>query len=331
MRVFSRCLLAGCALLASVSGTRVHAACQICFQFLLDTSSCQGCGYYFTREGAGFLDASRMGGAYWALDLGNPAPGVGVDNGAWGPVNATIPWLRINATGAYLLGFWCDDPAIDGCIEGPPVPQPAKMVLLVTDADPPAPAARSYFAIACVQKNVNSNYNFGNVAGTIIDLKRIPKPVIAGASHWPDNHAILVLTVAPPVLPSAVYTDGACAPAASRLVTGYEILLRAIPRGDPPPGDRSRATGGWVDAAFASLGAGATITISCLSDDDVYLATSLVFNSGFQTDVVSENSTRVECGPNVADRPPSPVHRRGRPRGTLTLGESAPPDPPPIP
>jgi hypothetical protein len=56
---------------------------------------------------------------------------------------------------------------------------------------------------------------------------------------------------------------------------------------------------------------GSPVTVEALcgaTNVDVYLATQLTFDSGFTTDVVSANSTRIECGPNVAN--PTPIRPR---------------------
>ncbi len=45
----------------------------------------------------------------------------------------------------------------------------------------------------------------------------------------------------------------------------------------------------------------ATVSETCATDSDVYYAHSIVFDSGFETAYVSANSTRVQCGPTVAN------------------------------
>ena len=118
-----------------------------------------------------------------------------------------------------------------------------------------------------------------------------------------------------PSAASGVYNkDGCdCAP------TGYRILQQILPRGSMPPSDRSA---GWTDASgVVPATQGTTVTATCgAADQDVYLATELIFDSGFGTSIVSANSSRVECGTTLADpddkpRTPRPRLDRPNPRG----------------
>jgi hypothetical protein len=49
-------------------------------------------------------------------------------------------------------------------------------------------------------------------------------------------------------------------------------------------------------------------------DNDVYLSTELWFDSDFTAPFVSSNSTRIECGPTLAD-PEKPRFRPGSQQG----------------
>ena len=76
-----------------------------------------------------------------------------------------------------------------------------------------------------------------------------------------------------------------------------------VPRGNMPPTGRDAAAwdvptladGVTPQGVTAFGGAGVSLASACgSSDTDVYLTTQLVFDSGFTTDVVSANSTRME-------------------------------------
>jgi len=43
------------------------------------------------------------------------------------------------------------------------------------------------------------------------------------------------------------------------------------------------------------------VTLTCATDRDAYIATSIVTEIGTESGHVSANSQRVECGPNLAE------------------------------
>ena len=107
--------------LALIAGAQpAQAACGAPF---LITSIDQGGGAYSyvitpgVDVGDGFRGSSiteDFGGAFWALGFGNPAPGVGADNGAWPALN----WLyTYPGYPASILTTWAADPSIDTCID----------------------------------------------------------------------------------------------------------------------------------------------------------------------------------------------------------------------
>ena len=83
---------------------------------------------------------------------------------------------------------------------------------------------------------------------------------------------------------------------------------------------------GWTAGGNpAALGSATTFTVPCgATDVDVYVAGAYRWATGFETAVVGANSTRVECGPNLANpadtmiRPVTPQ----RPRPTQKQGKT---------
>ena len=73
-----------------------------------------------------------------------------------------------------------------------------------------------------------------------------------------------------------------------------------------------------VEQLIRGLGGRLEAFCYAFGDSDVYLATSLVFESGFELQLVGENSVRVACGPTIAQpddlqpRKPGRKPRRGK-------------------
>jgi hypothetical protein len=277
---------------------------------------------------------------FWALGTGNPAVGPGDDAGGYThsglpdfvyPAGGTS-WLYLNysyAGSGYYYYFageiftgWGASAAIDGCVQNN---APGTCTcLLITDHDP----TDSYFAILSDNADINTwntelsqpgSDGAGNF-GEII-LRPVPDPSILNTvRRTPSLDLDITVSVANPT--SAIYggRDGAgcaCGP------IGYKVLENIVLRGSPPPTNRDIVTGGWVESTLggASTGTaqpangtpmGTSVLVESIcgsTDHDVYIATQLIFDSGFTTPVVSGNGTRIECGPNIAE----PVKPRFRP------------------
>jgi len=263
---------------------------------------------------------SSFSGLFWALGAGDPATGLGDDNGT----HAEDGWFGYNATPSidfYYAGYidtnW-SVAGIDGCLYNAgstgSLDGDECTCVLLSDQN----GADGYFAVASGQVNVvgNTSLNMpgsdGNGNSGPIILVPIPKPFITNTVVDPGTLDIdLTVTVA--AFSAGVYVkDGCdCGP------TGFKVVSIAIPLGDPPPADRDASL--WTEIELAGGGAqpvtpfGSAVTVesTCGSaNTDVYLATALVFDSGFGPAVVSRNSTRVECGPNMAN----PWSSRSRPQ-----------------
>lgn len=260
---------------------------------------------------------------FWGLGAGDPAIGFGNDNGAYDMIAAGGVYVYgygvgagydPNASfwyGATIFGSW-DGGTTDGCVGGNNC-----MCVLITDEE----GGVGTFAISGGMATANFD-TFFNRSGTSdggrsnapIVLVPIPSPQINGSSRdVATNDVTFNMNV--PAVGSGDYTQDGCACAP----TAYRILQTVVPRGGMPP--TSRDLGAWTDLGGANIGVATDVTSNCGSqDNDVYLATQLVFDSGFGTHTVSSNSTRVECGPNLAtpsdgtprpDRPTRPERPRG--------------------
>jgi hypothetical protein len=256
----------------------------------------------------------NLSATFWRLGAGDPAIGIGNDNGSFDLVGAGGVYFPAYASsgyygGASLVSGW--QPGTDGCIDGGNC-----LCMLLTDTD----GDNTYYAIASAQSSATlttvlrqpGTDGSGAYAAPII-LQPVQAPQITGSTRAGTE---VVLDVNVPA-PGAVYNSGNtnCNCAA----TGYRVLTQTLARGSMPPSDRSS---GWVEASgVVPIGTPTQVTTSCgATDQDVYLATELVFDSGFGTSVVSRNSSRVECGTTLADpddkpRTPRPRLDRPSPRG----------------
>ena len=134
-----------------------------------------------------------------------------------------------------------------------------------------------------------------------IELEEIPLPMFFDArvvSAAETQVEIMGPRVAD--LEAGFYTDGFRS--ASEVLEGYRIYVQKLARDSAPPKDRKRDA--WT-AATGILGLGTSIGLSlkCSVDEDVYFATSLVFDNGVETAHLSSNSRRIRCGPLSCDDP----------------------------
>jgi hypothetical protein len=247
-------------------------------------------------------------GSFWAQGTGDPAVGAGNDNGTFdlvatgGIFYPSFPSYGYYA-GAELFTGW--QPGTDGCIGGSNC-----LCMLLTDTD----GANTYFAVVGSQSSptFTTSLEQGGTDGSglynaPIIMQPVSAPAINGSARV-GTDVQLSVSVGPQ---QGVYMkDGCnCGP------TGYKVLQQIVPRGNMPPSDRAV---GWVDAPLAgggvqgvnAIGSQIDVQSTCgTADQDVYLATQLFFDSGFSTSLVSGNSSRVECGTNLADPDSKPRQR----------------------
>lgn len=263
-------------------------------------------------------------GVFWSVGNGDPAIGSGDDNGLF-----TIdryfsyygnPGLDYYEAGSFAT-TWAADSIIDGCISNAGAPGTTCTCVLLTDQD----GATGYYAMAANRTDIledtllNMPGTDGNGNPGAIMLQAIPRPAIVGSAYDPGTGNV-TLQVNVTGNPGDYNKDPgfcACGP------VGFKVVQQVLPTGSAPPADRD--AGLWVDATLVGGGVqdvnplGATIELQtdCAGDQDVYFATQFYYDSGFVTNVVSSNSTQVECGPNLAD--PQAVRPRAVPDGPREL------------
>lgn len=259
----------------------------------------------------------KFRGFFWALGSGNVAIGTGNDNGAY----ASSEWVQRNSSeyagttyfyAAYLTGptggilNWTT-PSVDGCIGG----TGACACIIMSDEY----NGQGYFAVLGDNPDGQQNYDFSGLTSGIFRLAPTPKPVIQSASREAGTNNLLLSVTVPPLAQGLFQTAGC------NCVAGFRVYGITVPRGGQPPVGRDIATDGWQLLATTAgtaqtttpIGGSAGVRVDCgATNTDVYLATQIVGDSGFSTSLVSQNSTRIECGPQLADpinRPRVPLNR----------------------
>jgi hypothetical protein len=261
-------------------------------------------GNYYTKPWTPAFEAT-----FWALGTGNPAIGPGDDAGSF-----TVPpaaWAYYNPTyyGAYyyagsIFSGWGLSAAIDGCIQNNP-PLSCTCVLL-TDED----GVTGYYAalgnnassgLWWTQLDQPGNDGALNAGPLILDL--IPRPIILNTVRR-GTTLDLDITATVNVNPAADFTLGPCACGP----VGFKLVETVQARGTAPPATRQAVS--WTPMNLTGGGAqpvtamGSPVTVESLcgaTNTDVYVAAELHFDSGFTAPVVSGNSTRIECGPQIAE------------------------------
>jgi hypothetical protein len=279
---------------------------------------------------------------FWDLGFGNQTPGPGNDNGNFGGgFSDTGPatcsgnqWVCANFTGGsgfygagLLVGGWSSSNQVDGCGVAA-FPATKCSCVLITDQW----SGVGYYLIAGAAHDPTGTFDFTQPGGAPLELVPIPKPGITGSQRLQPSLDVVLNTRIPAPAAGVYLKDGCnCAP------TGYKILQQILPEMSPAPTDRA-LTAGWTEpnredgspqpangSPFGTgMGQGVNVRSACgMSDTDVYLATQLIFPDGYRATILSENSTRVECGPNLAtpapDRPERPERNN---TGRVPIGRS---------
>jgi hypothetical protein len=285
MKVISKLAVLGAfCLVAAALSSPAQAACVVSYginQLAVPYT-------YVVTPGTGALE-----GNFWALGFGDPdnVPTPGSDSG-------TVPasdWVSgPPPNGQYLNGSW-STPGHDGCVQDPPVTQPAETVVALHDAS--ADGTQAYYAVACVEEDAGGDFNYNTgLGGVNINLAPMPKPVIVTASSGAGTATVTLNIEA---IGAGVYRGaGECSSA--NLVTQYRIYSRNAPA-DPS----SRAPGAWtpVGAATAVGAPTGPVVLNCNPGEVVFLAAQLIYDSGFVSPIVSASKTGLSCSSTVADPP----------------------------
>ncbi len=264
--------------------------------------------------------SDNFDGVFWSFGGGVPGA-TGNDSGSFGPRVPTgtagqyYAWLYPGGTFGTLFypamiynagGYsnWADA-RVDGCIDldgsDPALVDPDQcMVVLLTDEV----GGVGYFALIAQGANPSGDYFLNEAAGSsAITLAPIPKPSITGSTAV-GNNVQLNMSVAAPT--GGLYLN--CSPAQnSAALQAFNLQVETTARGIAPTGTTVAAPGG-----SGTPGGGATIDVTCsdTQDTDVYVCTTLGFDSNYETSVCSENATTVQCGPTLGD----PLEIRPQPR-----------------
>jgi hypothetical protein len=264
---------------------------------------------------------NNLRGEFWSLASvpaggGNPAQGPGNDSGAntgHAVVGEAYNWIYVGGYGqdAFLGGgqsHWAYA-GTDGCIAfdgavgtgtgGADDPGQC-MVVLLTDDDG---QGHGFFALLAVAPDAGFDYRFNTAAGNgPITLAPIPKPNITGSVRNGGNSVDLSVNVPAPA--AGLYLG--CSPAQNAALAGarYRVYSRNTPPNAGNDPDRDKDT--WTPAGGPfPVGQPTTINAACGGvDRDFYLCATIEVPAGngefFQMDTCSNDSTRIECGPNLA-------------------------------
>jgi hypothetical protein len=267
-------------------------------------------GYYASTVPPVSPDAKT---SFWILGAGNPTAGLGTDNGTYSPLLGGLsfrsyPQYYGLAYAADLYTTW-QAPTTDGC----PAPGTCAAVLMSDQLN-----GDSFFAVAtgstgcvlskagCSAATITVNQGGVDPSGvfeTPIVLRRLPWPVVV-ADNPPTDFQLLpsVPSVSGPA--EGIYDADLCGVQA----IGYHVYSKVLPGGSPPPLDRDIT--GWTRETTIPVPIGGPEIIpypSCTPGDNIYLALSLVFSDGFETEVVSRNATTpyggyLPCGGGCSDQ-----------------------------
>ena len=287
-------------LVASASIGPNHAACQNAR--IVSTLFPNGSYSYIFSPGVevGATSSSITGdfeASFWALGAGHPSFGQGVDSGAFTALGPERNGWVTHPAGspAYFHTTWASGKTVDGCIDTEDIKTTCTAVLLSDQHD-----GTGYFALLSASP-VQGNYSFVQPDNGPIVLAPVPVPRLIDTTVTSSD---LRATVRVDALVAGLFLDSGC-PAG--IVRGYRIYAQVVKQGGDVPTDRDRPTsstgGDWVlvdggealDGGPLDLGTTAQITIACKSDDEVYLAASVVFDSGFETRHVSGNTAPIRC------------------------------------
>jgi hypothetical protein len=295
-------VLAVCPVAAPLTTIGSGGRSQIMTQEWFDTAGQYGvAGNYYNTVGPP-IDLASVSGFWWAVGSGDPALSMGNDNGSFAPAD----WLEIYTymyagmqywNGAYFVTSW-DREGVDGCIFD--AANRCTCVMLTTNA----PSEGPKFVLMSAIADISSITTFVNPGSAPFVMADVPTPVVLNSSRDGANNLTLDLGLSD--ASSGRYETCDCN-------LSYRVRSIVQARGLEPPLDRDSSTWDADTSTVADAETPTSLQSLCGdTDTDVYLATQLVgdptSNGGFDAGVVSENSTRIECGPNLAD--PTPIGDR---------------------
>ncbi len=232
-------------------------------------------------------------GVFWMLGAGDPAFLAGIDNGSYASSYWTYAYTYPTHTYPTLLGTpagsgWSSNPGIDGCPDQ--IDGLRCMAVAFSDQDD---AGRGYFALLAEPQSLiaPAEFAFEQPGNAPILLAPIPAPQITASR--PIDSGTIEVDIASPTVFAGFYLDEVCD---DEPFVGYRIYRQGVAAAGSPPLDR-QLIAGWTDpTTIVPNGDPVTISVDCSSDAEVYLATTLVFDSGFETQHVSADGIVVQCG-----------------------------------
>lgn len=248
------------------------------FSYVLTPGLCDD--YYCTGPTSTSISDS-FEGSFWALGHGNPEVGVGIDNGAF----PAKEWMEFPYPGypAVLFTDWNADSRIDGCADST-FTGFCMAVLLSDENDENV----GFYSLATSNFGEHG-YDFSQSGSRPIKLASIPEPVIftqslvdgttlevgAGINRSPEGNLLKAPCIDDPEL-------------------GFKIYLQRVAAGAPAP--TSRRIENWTPVGEITTRPNTVpVSIDCSEPGDVFLATSIAFEDGFETAHVSANSLRIQC------------------------------------
>lgn len=262
---------------------------------------------------------NSLEGVFWALGSGDPEPGAGNDSGTWIAekwIDRRCALFGCGQTGCFwactppaIEGDWSGSPSVDGCIDlagSSPAPDPLEcMALLLGDQN----GGKGFFALITGGGGEPFDLRGRCFAETASEpgfcwaqLARIPAPAVSRVvSRGLQGTDLLLRLPGRGAIDAGLFLDPLCDPDP---LVGLRIYRRDVPPGAPAPVDR-RVAAGWTEVTREPLPPGRPVGIrlACDAPSDVYLAASLVFDSGFETPYLSASSPAVRCAGRIRPRP----------------------------
>lgn len=253
--------------------------------------------------------SSAATAVFWALGAGNPTLGAGADSGAFEFIKFGPFSNNYADTYNYGLGYpswagadWANG-NVDGCYTDGGANGTHCTCILVTEER----GGVGYFGLFGDQSDASGNYDFG---GGAVDLAAIPRARINNSGRQASpNDNLMDLQLSLGSFGAGTFVDPNCA---NTCGLQWRVRQQVVAGGAAAPS--SRDVSGWdVVSADLGTGDGTTVTVDCNTTPggtgDIYVTAQLVLDSGFESNIVSENTTKVTCDPTLADPKPIEIRR----------------------
>lgn len=235
--------------------------------------------------------SESLQGYFWALGGGQPGHREGLDNGAFLALGERGWVQRPLGYPATIDTTWSAASQIDGCIDDAAAEAgPRCVAVLLSDQA----AGQGFYALVTAAPSALGNYSLAQQDNAPLVLAALVSPQLSSAATTPTGASANVRVDAGS---GGKYLDPACS---TETVVGYRLYAQTVVHAAPAPGDLRRdESHGWTLASGGqplSFGATTAITSPCAASQDLYLAASLVFDSGFETPHLSRPAGPIRCG-----------------------------------